>query len=75
MIQAKTCVSPIGIPEIVPERVDAFSRMKLPDSIRPALPDQLAEGLTRFDAEECIVLPPLRLVDIKLSWHDVVVPR
>lgn len=43
------------------------------DRIRPALCDEIGIGLFYFGTEERIIAPTLRLVDIEVGWHDIVV--
>ena len=45
----------------------------MPQSIRPPLLNKRFEGVSRFDAEECVVFPPLRFVNVEFCRHDIVI--
>src|SRR3984957_12685281 len=50
VVEAQSRVTRVGVSEIVPEGVDALSRMKRSQRVGPALRDQPAEGFTHLDA-------------------------
>ncbi len=66
-------ISAKSVSEIVPECVDLLVGMKMPQSIRPPLLNKRFEGVSRFDAEECVVFPPLRFVNVEFCRHDIVI--
>lgn len=73
MVEPQTRVASIGISKIVPERVNALSRMHFAQRISPSLSDEVSVGFPDFDAEQRVVSPTLRLIDIQLRRHDVIV--
>src|SRR5208283_2207464 len=75
MIDAKARVTDPRIPEIIPEGVDPFTRMKRSQRIGPALREQTVEGFPHLGAEQRVVDPAFRLVHVEVSWHHVEVAR
>ena len=75
MIDAKAHVPGPRIPEIIPERVDPFTRMKRAQRIGPALREQTMKGFPHLGTEQRVVDPAFRLVHVKVSWHHVEVAR
>ncbi len=64
VIQPQARITPIGIPEIIPEREDPLLGMHHTKRVRPALSEKVFIGIAHFDAEKRIVRPALRLVDV-----------
>src|SRR6516165_7892843 len=75
MIDAQPGIALIGVTKVVPERIDLRVRVLRANRIRPSLPQQLRVGFAHLDAEERIVHPALRLVDIALGGYHVVITR
>src|SRR5271155_6158777 len=73
MIDAQASIAAEVVSEVIPESVDALVRMQLAQGVGPALSDQVGKGLSRFGAEERVVHPAFRLVNIDLSRDHVVV--
>src|SRR5579872_721170 len=73
MVDAQSGVARIGVAEIIPERVDAFARMKRSKRIGPALRDKPAKSFSHLDAKQSIVDPSLGLVDVEFGRHHVIV--
>src|SRR5271156_2788878 len=71
MIDAKACVPDPRIPEIIPEGVDPFTRMKPAQRIGPALRAQTVEGFPHLGAEQRVVDPAFRLIHVEVGWHHV----
>jgi hypothetical protein len=69
VINAQPGVARPRIPEIIPEGVDAFARVKRPHCIGPALGDELVVGIADLRTKQCVVQPSLRLIDVKVSRH------
>src|SRR5260370_41119950 len=73
MIDAQSGVAAVVGPEIVPKGIDALVRMECSQRIGPALSDEALIGVADFRAEQSIVYPSLRLVNVEIGGHDVVV--
>ena len=73
MIDAQARVAAVSIPEIIPKGIDTLVRMERSQRIGPALSDEASIGVSDFRAKQGVVYPSLRLVDVELGWHDVVV--
>ena len=73
VVDAQAGVARVGVPEIVPERVDPLAGMQRAQRVGPALRDKPAKGFAHLGAEQRVVDPALRLVDVELGRHDVVV--
>ena len=73
VIQSETRIAPIGVSEVIPERINAVCRMKLPDCIDPALGDEFAEGMAHVGVEQRVFGSALRLVDIEVGRNHIVV--
>src|SRR5215471_10972703 len=71
VIDPKTRVPRPCIPEIVPEGVDALTRMKRPHRISPALRQQTVERVADLGPEQRIIDPALRLINIEFGGHHV----
>src|SRR3954469_8977693 len=54
-----------------PECVDPFVRMESSDCISPSLGQETLVSFAPLGPEECIINPPLRLVDIHFRRHHV----
>ena len=73
MIDAKTGIAAKGITKILPECVDAFARMQLPQSVGPALRDEETIGLSHLGAKQGVIHPALGCVNVEIDRHDIVV--
>src|SRR5262245_44353935 len=73
MDYAQAGVAGPRVPEIIPEGVDALVRVKSAQCVGPALRDELMKRGARLRAEQRIVEPALRFVDVEFGRHDVVV--
>ena len=71
MVDAQAGIAFERVPPVFPEGVDAFLRMQLAEGVRPALGDEIGIGLPDLRAEQCIVAPALRCVDVEIGRHDV----
>jgi hypothetical protein len=71
MVDAQPGVPAVGVPEIIPESIDAFVRMNLSERIGPTLRDEIAIGGSNLRTEERVIEPTLRLVDVHIRGHDV----
>src|SRR6187402_2824361 len=71
MIEPQAGVAAPGVPEVIPEGIDPFVRMERAYSVGPALIDEAAEGEPDLGAEERVIDPTLRLVDVEFGRHDV----
>src|SRR5690606_41882094 len=67
VVEAQAGISPPGISEIVPERVDPFIGMQVAHSVKPSLLHQAREGLADLGPEQGIIPPPLRRVNVKIG--------
>jgi hypothetical protein len=74
VIEPETSISTPGIPEIIPEGVDPFSRMARADSISPPLVEEALISPADLGPEQGVIDPSLRFVDVELSGHDVEIP-
>jgi hypothetical protein len=72
VVDAESGVASVRVTEVVPEGVDALVRMKVAECVRPALVDKTPKGIPHFDAEERVVRPAFRLVDVEFGRHNVV---
>ena len=66
-------IARIGVPEIIPEGVDALARMKRAERVGPALANKPAVRLAHLRPKQRIVHPALRLVDVEIGRHHVVI--
>src|SRR5688500_903426 len=73
MIDTQAGISPVGIPEIVPKRVDCFVRIKFSYRIGPTLVYQFFEMLAYLVPKKGIFHPTFRFIIIELGWHHVIV--
>jgi len=73
MIDAQPGVAAVSVPEIIPKGIDTLVRMECSQRIGPALSDEASIGVSDFRAKQGVVYPSLRLVDVELGGHDVVV--
>ena len=73
MIDAQAGIASERIPEILPERVDPLARVQRPQRIGPALLYKTAIGIPHLGAEQRVIDPALRRVDIEIGGHDVVI--
>ena len=73
MVDAQSCVAAVGVPEIIPEGIDTLVRMECSQRVGPALGDEASIGVADFRSEQRVVYPSLRLVDVEIGGHDVVV--
>src|SRR5215218_5888209 len=71
MIEPQAGVAAPGVPEVIPEGIDPFVRMERAYSVGPALIDEAAIGKPDLGAEERVIDPTLRLVDVEFGRHDV----
>src|SRR6516225_5132750 len=71
VVDPKTRVPRPCIPEIVPEGVDALTRMKRPHRISPTLRQQTAERVADLGPEQRIIDPALRFINIEFGGHHV----
>src|SRR5215212_9373927 len=71
MIEPQAGVAAPCVPEVIPEGIDPFVRMERAYSVGPALIDEAAIGEPDLGAEERVVNPALRLVDVEFGRHDV----
>jgi hypothetical protein len=67
MIQAQPRVTPPGVAEVIPERVDLFFWMQDAQRIGPTLFGQRAERVEHFRPKQSLPPPTFRLVDIEVS--------
>src|SRR4051812_5785811 len=74
MVDTYAGIASVRIAEIVPESVDRFLGVELPDGIGPSVRQELLIGGTRLRQKESIVHPPLRLIRIYFCGYDIVVP-
>src|ERR1700723_2357846 len=75
MVDTQAGVAPIGIAEIIPERVDRCLGMDGTQRIDPAMLEQVREGLADFDSKKGIVHPAFGLVYVGLRGYHVVITR
>src|SRR5208282_1661313 len=75
MIDSKARVPGPRIPEIIPEGVDPFTRMKRAQRVSPALREQTLKGFPHLGTKQRVRDPPFRLVHVEVSWHHVEVAR
>ena len=73
MIDAKTRVAFPVVAEVVPEREDLLVRVNRADRVDPSLREQALIGIARLGLQQGILAPMLRVVDVEVSRHDVVV--
>ena len=73
MIDADACIPSVAVAEIIPESVDRFLRIQMPDGVGPALLEQILVRSTGLGEEQCVVDPPFWFVGIEFSWNDVAV--
>jgi hypothetical protein len=73
MIDPEPSVTSVCVSKIIPELINALVRAKRPQRVGPALVNESAVGVPDFRAEQCVVQPALRLLDIKIGRHDDVV--
>jgi hypothetical protein len=73
MVDAEPGVAGERVSKVVPERVDPLVRMQRAQRVGPALLDETAVGVAHFGSEERVIDPALRLVDVEVGRHDVVV--
>ena len=73
VIDAQPGVALIGISEVIPKGVDTLAWMQLTHRIGPSLSDEARESVPHFGPEERIIEPAFRLIDVKVSRHNVVV--
>lgn len=62
MVDANARVASVRIAEVVPEDVDRFFGMEMPDAIRPSLGQQLLIGGPRLWEEERVLDPALTML-------------
>src|SRR5262249_53698462 len=72
-IDAKTAVAFPALTHVIPVCIHRSIRMKLANSIHPALIEQATEGGAAFWLNERILRPRLRRIDIPISRNDIVV--
>ena len=70
MVDAQAGVADPGVPEVVPEGVDAFVRVKCAQGVGPALRDELVKGGAPLWPKQRVVDPALRIVDVELGRRD-----
>jgi hypothetical protein len=75
MVNVQVRVTGPGVPEVVLEGVDALAGVTSAHSVGPAWGHQIMECRADLRPEQRIVGPALRLVDVELGRHDVVVTR
>ncbi len=73
MIDAQSGIALPGISEVIPKGVDALVRMQLAHRIGPAPSDEASVGVAHLGPEERIIKPALRLIDVKIGRHHIVV--
>lgn len=71
VVEAKAGVTFERVPPVLPERLDALSRVKVPDGVRPTLIDQVGKGVSDFWTKEGVISPPFGGVNVELCWHDI----
>ena len=71
MVDPEPGVALEAVAPIFPERVDALTRVQVPDGVGPALGNEMSIGLADFRPEKGIVQPALGLVDVDPRRHDV----
>ena len=73
VIDTQPCIPAPRVSEIVPKGVDAFCGMQLAQGIRPALFEETVKSAPDLGTEKRIVHPSLRLIDVKVGRHHIVV--
>src|SRR5579862_1115519 len=73
MIKAHPFVLRPSLTFVVPEGPERSRRVQLAHGIRPALSQQLSEGLATFRLDQCVLIQGSRRIDVLLCRHDVVV--
>src|SRR3569833_69258 len=73
MIDPETSIAAKGIAEIIPERIDLFIGVKMPQGVCPSLRHELFKCSACLGTKERIIYPALGFVDIQFGRHDVVV--
>jgi hypothetical protein len=71
VVEAKAGVAFERVSPVLPKRVDALSRMKVPDGVRPTLIDQVGISFSHLRTKEGVISPSLGCVHIELCRHDV----
>ena len=67
MVDAQSGVAAISVPEIIPEGIDTLVRMECSQRVGPALGHEASMGVADFRAEEGVVDPSLRLIDVEIG--------
>src|SRR5580693_1989783 len=75
MIDAQSGIAGEGVPEILPECVDALFGMELPDRICPTLFHEIGIGFAHLRAEQGIVAPAFRRIHVNVGRHDIIIAR
>lgn len=73
VVDPKASILAEGVSEIVPECVYSVIGIEVPDRIGPSLLGQSAVRVPDLYPKQRVIAPPLRLVDIQLSGHNIVV--
>ena len=71
MVDAQARVALEGVPPVFPEGVDALLRMQLADGVGPALGEKVRIGFPDLRAEQRIVAPALRRINVEIRRHDI----
>ena len=64
-----------GVSPIIPERVDALSRVQLSDGVRPSLRNETPVGIPHLRPKQRVIEPAFGGIHIKIGRHKVVIAR
>lgn len=71
MVYPEPGVAAEGVPQVLPECVNALVRMQVPDGVDSAVVRHGGERLAHLRPEQSIIPPPFWSVDIQVSRHNV----
>lgn len=74
MIEPKPGVSLPPITHVIPERVHLPIRMQRSDRVDPALIEETFEKRPSLGLHERVILVGFRRVNVRICWHDIVIP-
>ena len=67
MVNAQPRIAGIGVPEIIPEGIDALPRIQGAQGVGPTLGQKAAERLAHLRPKQGIIYPVFRLIDVATS--------